>query len=626
LTLPDERVAYMIKDSNAKLLIKELHELHELKNLKETKESKKSKETDELGKEIEIIDIHSIYGPTIETHPEPGTKHQPSSIKYPAPSIRHPASSIQHPATGVAYIIYTSGTTGQPKGVAVPHSAYVNRLNWLQRNYEFAGGDVFIQKTPLTFDVSVCELFRWIPGGGRVVIMKPGGEKDPEEMLETVAKHGATTIDFVPSMLSLFLEYIENNNALPAVATLRWVFVGVEALSLELVKTFNQRINNRTGARLINAYGPTEATVDITWFDCSTLEASPEGNYESVPIGRPIQNTQIVILDKNGNLQPERVPGELCIAGKSLALGYINNPELTSEKFAPHHLSPSFPNNQYPITNNYLYRTGDLARWMPDGNIEFFGRIDQQVKIRGARVELGEIENRLLTYPGIKEVVVLARQNNDGDKNLCAYYVLDKTLHPEPGIDSRGEPCVRPSAQDPASGIRAYLAGFLPGYMIPAYYIKMEKIPLTQNGKIDRKALTQIQISKLKTQAHIAPRDAIDEKLTGIWTEVLDNPTEAIGIDDNFFEIGGHSLRVTMLVSKIHKQFNVKLPMAEIFEKPTIRRLSDTIKKYTRRRYVAIEPVEKKEYYTMTSAQKRLYLLQQMQLESTAYNMPNIAL
>ncbi|MCP4150603.1 MAG: hypothetical protein GY757_22845, partial [bacterium] len=291
--------------------------------------------------------------------------------------------------------------------------------------------------------------------------------------------------------------------------------------------------------------------------------------------------------------------------------------------------------------NNYLYRTGDLARWMPDGNIEFFGRIDHQVKIRGARVELGEIENRLLTYPGIKEVVVLARQNNDGDKNLCAYYVEDEkenyklqnTNYKQITKNKRktkGKQKTNNKKKDSdtrqATDIRAYLARFLPGYMIPAYYIKMGKIPLTPNGKIDRKALAHIQISNLKTQTYVAPRDAIDEKLTGIWTEVLGKPTEAIGIDDNFFEIGGHSLRVTMLVSKIHKQFNVKLPMAEIFEKPTIRRLSYTIKKYTRRRYVAIEPVEKKEYYNMTSAQKRLYILQQMELESTAYNMPHIAL
>ncbi|MCP4148974.1 MAG: AMP-binding protein, partial [bacterium] len=319
LTFPMERILYMLKDSNARLLIKKFNELYEIKDLKETKKLEKSKEKDESGKEIEIIDIHSIYGPPVDTHSEPGPKHQPSSIR--------------HPATGIAYMIYTSGSTGKPKGVAVPHSAFVNRLDWLQRNYGFSGSDVFIQKTPLTFDVSVCELFRWIPGGGRVVIMKPGGEKDPEEMLETVAKHGATTIDFVPSILNLFLEYIENNNALPAVFTLRWVFVGVEALSLELVKTFNQGIYKQTGARLINAYGPTEATVDITWFDCSTLGASTKEDIESVPIGRPIQNTQIIILDKNGNFQPERVPGELFIAGKSLALGYLNNPELTSELF-----------------------------------------------------------------------------------------------------------------------------------------------------------------------------------------------------------------------------------------------------------------------------------------------------
>ncbi|MCP4150686.1 MAG: AMP-binding protein, partial [bacterium] len=285
-------------------------------------------------------------------------------------------------AEDLAYVIFTSGSTGTPKGVAVKHASLVNRLYWVQKRYSLDRDDVVLQKTPLTFDVSVCELFRWIPGGGRVVLGRRGGERDLEYIIGTTAQRGATTIDFVPSMLNLFLDYLESHNRLAAVSSLRWVFVGVEPLSWKLVNRFNNLLNKRYGTRLINAYGPTEATVDITAFDCSTNpQALP---VETVPIGGPIQNTQIYIVDKNMNILPVGVTGELCIAGSSLAAGYINNPELTAARFANNKLkatnykqitndkiqitnkkqkekkekakesvSPTFPNN--PIPNNYVY-------------------------------------------------------------------------------------------------------------------------------------------------------------------------------------------------------------------------------------------------------------------------------
>ncbi|MCP4158365.1 MAG: AMP-binding protein, partial [bacterium] len=276
------------------------------------------------------------------------------------------------------------------------------------------------------------------------------------------------------------------------------------------------------------------------------------------------------------------------------------------------HLSPSFPNNQYLITDNHLYRTGDLARWLPDGNIEFMGRIDLQVKIRGFRIELGEIETRLLTHPEIKEAVVLAHETKGGDKTLCAYYVVEKLQHPKPG------------PQHPASDLKDYLSQTLPGYMIPTHFIRQEKIPLTPTGKIDRKTLSQIQITKLKTQTYIAPRDETEKKMTEIWTDILGYPREKLGIDDDFFQIGGHSLNTTQLASKIHKEFDVKLTLANIFENSSIRALSEILKTSVKEKYIAIEPAEKKEYYKVSSAQKRLYILQQMELESTAYNMPHV--
>ncbi|MCP4149494.1 MAG: AMP-binding protein, partial [bacterium] len=265
LTLPVERVKYMLADANAKIL---------------------------------LCEPHDAYSPGIEVL-------SPGRMPTAAPALRAlpPGSSLN------AYIIYTSGTTGKPKGVMVPHSAFVNRLYWLQSRYAFGSSDVIIQKTPITFDVSLCELLRWIPGGGRLVIMEQGGEKEPAAMVEAIVKNRATTIDFIPSMLSHFLDYVENNNHQPGLSGLRWVFTGVEPISQELLRRFNRLLNKPFGTRLINAYGPTEATVDITYFDCSD-----DISGEMVPIGRPIQNTQIYILDKQGRTQPLAVPGELCIA------------------------------------------------------------------------------------------------------------------------------------------------------------------------------------------------------------------------------------------------------------------------------------------------------------------------
>ncbi|MCP4152853.1 MAG: AMP-binding protein, partial [bacterium] len=294
----------------------------------------------------------------------------------------------------------------------------------------------------------------------------------------------------------------------------------------------------------------------------------------------------------------------------------ITNKKTKTEEESTHNSlsSPNnhlYPNNQYPLTNNHLYRTGDLGRWLPDGNIEFLGRVDLQVKIRGYRIELGEIENRLLTHPEIKETVVLDLESKDGDKTLNAYYITESTRQPDSGTL-------------PPAGLKDYLTQFLPDYMIPTFFTRLERIPLTPNGKIDRKALAQIQISKLQTQTYTAPRNEIEVNMTEIWADLLATPKKEIGIDSDFFQIGGHSLKATILVSKIHKEFNIKLPLAEIFKNATIRTLAVTITKFKEEKYSSLEPVEKKEYYTLSSAQKRMYFLQQMDPNSTAYNMPLI--
>ncbi|MCP4151239.1 MAG: AMP-binding protein, partial [bacterium] len=281
---------------------------------------------------------------------------------------------------------------------------------------------------------------------------------------------------------------------------------------------------------------------------------------------------------------------------------YLNRPELTAKRFVKTsgHLAGSSKHTAHKAS---LYKTGDVARWLPDGNIEFLGRIDHQVKIRGFRIELEEIQKRLLNHPQINEAVVLARQSIDEDNFLCAYYAA-------------------PGPQQPEPGLKDFLSRFLPGYMIPSFFIKLERIPLTPNGKIDRKALSQLQIPKLQSQTYTAPRNEIEKKMTGIWSDILEIPTEEIGIDNDFFQIGGHSLKATTLVSKIHKEFNVKLPLAEIFNTSTIRKLAAYLKEAQEEKYISIEPVEKKEYYPLSYNQKRLFFIHRVNPENTSYNMP----
>ena len=510
-------------------------------------------------------------------------------------NFHHSSFIIHHSnrSTHLAYIIYTSGSTGKPKGVLIEHASVVNRMFWVKERYQLNERDVVLQAASFVFDVSVCELFRWVPAGARLYLLPPGGEMDPGLIVKTIGRYRITTADFVPSILTLILDQVDKHKSYDELASLKWMFTGVETVSLNLLKRFRETLERFNNTTLINAYGPTESTVDVTYFQCT-------GNYDTVPIGKPMANVRVYIVDKFGNLQPPGIGGELCIAGKGLARGYLNNPELTCEKF----------NRSYRSYKTYiLYRTGDLARWLSDGNIEFLGRMDHQVKIRGFRVEPGEIVGRLLNYPGIKEAVVLVWEEERGDKYLCAYVVSD--------------------VENAISELREFLAKELPEYMIPAYFMPLEKIPLTSSGKVDRKALPKPRFSA--GEKYTAPRNELERKLVEIWSDVLGRDAlhssqlqASIGIDDHFFRLGGHSLKATILAAKIHKVFDVKVPLPEIFKSPTIRGLSGYIGNAVGEQYVHTAPVEKKEYYVLSSAQRRLYFLQQMELESTGYNMTSI--
>ena len=357
----------------------------------------------------------------------------------------------------LAYVIYTSGSTGKPKGVMIEHRSLINRLHWMQHAYPIDESDVILQKTPYYFDVSVWELFWWALQGARLCFLMPGGERNPLAIVETIRKHRVSVMHFVPSMLNVFLEYLDGKSAgvSRSLASIRRVFASGEALSPSHVRKFNDILGSKTEARLTNLYGPTEATVDVSHFDCPA-----RNDFESIPIGRPIHNTRLYVI-RDGQQVAIGEAGELCIAGICLARGYLNNPALTDERFTDNPVNPG----------ERIYRTGDVARWLPDGNIEYLGREDHQVKIRGLRIELGEIENTIREYPGIADCVALVKKYSENIILIIAYVVCKSDLKVE--------------------DLKHYLEKYLPDYMIPNHVEKIDDIPLTPSGKADRKALPE---------------------------------------------------------------------------------------------------------------------------------------
>ncbi|MCP5045597.1 MAG: amino acid adenylation domain-containing protein, partial [bacterium] len=484
-------------------------------------------------------------------------------------------------ASSLAYVIYTSGSTGRPKGVMVEHRPVVNLLTALQEQYPLTGPDTYLLKTSYTFDVSVTELFGWFWEGGRLAVAGIDVEKDPAGLLEVIEKQNVTHINFVPSMFSVFTGALTPGNV-NRLSRLRYLFLAGEALLPEMVEKF-RRFN--TNILLENLYGPTEGTVYAGMYSLSRWDGTG-----SIPIGKPLPNIKLYVLDKNHHLQPIGVPGELGISGAGVARGYLNRPELTKEKF------------EVQSSNFALYHTGDLARWLFDGNIEFLGRIDHQVKIRGFRIEPGEIENQLLTLEHIKEAVVLVRENKAGDKYLCAYAASERKMT--------------------VTQIEEYLASRLPPYMVPSFFILLETMPLTSSGKVDRKALPEPEI---KTgPAYTPPENNTQQQLLDIWSELLAVEPRLIGIDSDFFKLGGHSLKVTGLIGKIHKTMQVEIPFDQIFKSPTIRRLDHYIQGAGGTEYHGLEPAGKREYYPLSSPQERMYILYQVDPGTIAYNMPSL--
>jgi len=504
----------------------------------------------------------------------------------------------RHHADNLAYVLFTSGSTGVPKGVMIPHRGIVNRLLWMQEAYALSPGDRVLQKTPFSFDVSLWELFWPLLAGARLVFARPEGHRDPAYLAELIARERITTLHFVPSMLRAFLEVPD----LVAPPSLRRVMASGEALAPDLVRRFFARL---PGVELHNLYGPTEASVDVSYWACV-----PEPPRGAVPIGRPIANLRLHVVDRASRPQPVGVPGELLLGGAGLARGYMARPELTAAAFVPDFLGNALGD----APGGRLYRTGDLARLLPDGQVEYLGRLDHQVKIRGFRIEPGEIEAALASHPWVRECAVLALR-----EVLVAYVVLQPTA---PGTEGEG-------GEDLPAALRAFLGRRLPDFMVPAVYTVLEALPLSPHGKVDRKALPAPAIDPAgavggRSGGYAAPSDLVEEIVAGIWSEVLGR--DRIGAHDDFFALGGHSLLATQVVSRVHAALGVELPLRRLFEAPTVASLARAIRVIQAveevRPAAPLVPTPRLGEAPLSFAQQRLWLLDRLEPGNPAYNIP----
>ncbi|NIM11555.1 MAG: amino acid adenylation domain-containing protein [Candidatus Aminicenantes bacterium] len=455
--------------------------------------------------------------------------------------------------THLCYIIYTSGSTGKPKGVMLRHQSLVNFIKGITDIIDFTGIDSVLSLTTISFDIFGLETLLPLVKGSRVVIGVEEEQLNAEAAARAMSEKAVTILQLTPSRLSLFLP---NDKFTAALGSLKYLLVGGEALPEQLLEKTREFVTGK----IYNMYGPTETCI---W---STVKDVSKGN--PLNIGKPIANTQIYILGQAGTLQPIGITGELCIGGDGVARGYLNRPELTAEKFFVYYRT-----NRTYIPSKKIYRTGDLAQWLPDGNIEFLGRIDHQVKIRGFRIELAEIESQLKTFEKIKEAVVVMREDKNKGKYLCAYITAQSA---ESKVQSQGD--IEERNQGLSSReLREFLARTMPDYMIPSYFVMIDRIPLTPNGKINRKALPEPEAG-ITPDKYIGPRDEVEEKLVEIWQEILGIEKDKIGIETSFFVLGGNSMNLIRMIPQIYQTFGIELPFTRVLANPIIREIAEHLK------------------------------------------------
>jgi amino acid adenylation domain-containing protein len=461
----------------------------------------------------------------------------------------------------LAYVIYTSGSTGTPKGAMNEHRAVVNRLEWMQRRYQLGERDRVLQKTPFSFDVSVWEFFWPLLHGAKLVLARPGGHRDPLYLAELIEDKDITTLHFVPSMLQSFMSQFPEGRC----ASLRQIMCSGEELPATLEAQVLKRLPR---LRLHNLYGPTEAAVDVTSWECV-------GGFERVPIGKPISNIRIYVLDAHRQPVPIGAAGEIYIGGVGVGRGYLNRVELTAERFLQDPFSAT--------ADARMYRTGDLGRWRADGNIEFLGRNDFQVKIRGLRIELGEIEAKLSGCDGVKEAVVLALEgahaDEPGERRLVAYVTAQNGAPLSP------------------TRLRGELLKVLADYMVPSAFVVLESLPLSPNGKLDRKALPTPDEAAVVSKEYAAPVGRTEESLASIWQELL--RVERVSRHDNFFDLGGHSLLAVQLVSRMRQTLGYEVALRDVFMSSSLMSLGEHISllDWAQRSYLnrASEPLGERE-------------------------------
>ncbi len=435
----------------------------------------------------------------------------------------------------LAYVIYTSGSTGKPKGVQIEHTSIVNQIFGLKKRYTFDSSLHHILLAPFTFDPSVQQIFLPLTTGGKLFLVSKSTKHNTKKLSEFIVNNDIQLVNTVPSFMNVLVENFKGHNL-----HLKYLILAGEVFTKNLYMKIKESISAEI---IINIYGPTEATINTTLYECKDNDG-----YSTVPIGKPLMNYKVYILDERRNLLPIGSPGEIYISGVGLARGYLNNHHLTSEKFVENPFEP----------DKKMYRTGDLGLWTVDGNIEFLGRIDNQVKIRGFRVELGEIEVTLRQHLHIQETVVVDQKDNFGNTRLVAYLVPNPRRSPE------------------VSELRSFLADKLPGYMVPSLFVKLETLPLTPNGKVDRRALPEPDLVQRKSEmSYVSPRNKLEYKMAKIWRKVLGIQT--IGVKDNFFELGGQSLQAMVMSIHIEKIFKKSLPLATLIAAPTIEQLIRTL-------------------------------------------------